>query len=68
MGKKSVSVQKNRLPRLMTKQEVAELLRCSLRHVDTLKTLYGLPFQRLGNLVRYDSQAILKWVEQQGNY
>ena len=44
MGKKSVSVQKNRLPRLMT----AQLLRCSLRHVDTLNVLYGLPFQRFG--------------------
>lgn len=66
MRKKIVPVKKNGFRRLLTKHDVAELLNCSPRHVDTLKAVAGLPFRRLGNLIRYDAQAVLKWVEQQG--
>lgn len=48
---------------LLTKNEVANLLGCSARHVDRLKEAGRMPKPvRLGALVRWSPQAIADWI------
>lgn len=48
---------------IMTRTEVAELLRCSEPHVLTLVERAGLPAFRLGKLWRFRRSEVLAWCE-----
>jgi excisionase family DNA binding protein len=47
---------------LWTIDDVALYARCSLRHVTTLRE-QGLPFRKLGHLVRFSPEAVKRWFE-----
>ena len=42
--------------------DVARYARCSVRHVTTLRE-QGLPFRKLGHLVRFSPKAVKRWFE-----
>jgi phage terminase Nu1 subunit (DNA packaging protein) len=42
--------------------DVARYARCSIRHVTTLRE-QGLPFRKLGHLVRFSPEAVKRWFE-----
>lgn len=48
---------------VMTKKEVARLLRVSERTVDTWRKVYGLPTMKLGQVCRFDQGEVLAWFE-----
>jgi excisionase family DNA binding protein len=47
---------------LWTIDDVARYARCSVRHVTTLRE-QGLPFRKLGHLVRFSPEAVKRWFE-----
>ena len=47
---------------LWTIEDVARYARCSLRHVTTLRQ-QGLPYRKLGHLVRFSPEAVKRWFE-----
>ena len=49
--------------RLWTIDDVARYARCSVRHVTTLREQKGLPFRKLGHLVRFSPEAVKRWFE-----
>jgi excisionase family DNA binding protein len=48
---------------LWTIDDVARYARCSVRHVTTLREQQGLPFRKLGHLVRLSPEAVKRWFE-----
>jgi excisionase family DNA binding protein len=48
---------------LWTIDDVARYARCSVRHVTTLREQKGLPFRKLGHLVRFSPEAVKRWFE-----
>ncbi len=50
-------------PYLWTIDDVARYARCSVRHVTTLREQKGLPFRKLGHLVRFSPEAVMRWFE-----
>lgn len=44
--------------------EVADLLKCSPRTVNYLRTNSGLPCVKLGRLVRFSREAVQAWLEE----
>ena len=48
---------------LITEQEQAELLRCSLRHLINLRNQRLVPFVKLGRLVRYNPDQVEKAIQ-----
>ena len=58
----SCSMQMQRQP-LITEQEQAELLRCSLRHLINLRNQRLVPFVKLGRLVRYNPDQVEKAIQ-----
>ena len=54
------------IPEILTRDEVAELLRISNRTVDYLVAARAIPFKRIGKrLVRFERQAVMKWFRQE---
>lgn len=51
--------------KLIDKRAAAALLSCSLRQVDYLRENYGLPWIRLGELVKFDRDQVQEWLEGQ---
>ncbi len=47
---------------LWTIDDVARYARCSVRHVTTLRE-QGLPFRKLGHLVRFNPEVVKRWFE-----
>jgi excisionase family DNA binding protein len=47
---------------LWTIDDVARYARCSIRHVTTLREK-GLPFRKLGHLVRFNPETVKRWFE-----
>jgi hypothetical protein len=47
---------------LWTLDDVARYARCSVRHVMNLRKL-GLPYRKLGHLVRFSPEAVKRWFE-----
>jgi excisionase family DNA binding protein len=47
---------------LWTIDDVARYARCSVRHVTTLRE-QGLPFRKLGHLVRFNPETVKRWFE-----
>ena len=45
-------------------QEVADLLKCSVRTVNYLRTNEGFPCVKLGRLVRFSRDAVQAWLEE----
>ncbi len=54
----------NQVPVLLTTQETAALLSCSPNtlEADRSRRRWGVPFLRLGRAIRYDQQAVLRWL------
>ncbi len=52
--------------RLYTKQEVAEILRVSLRTVSKYISCCGLPHRKIGGTVRIPKDKLLKWLAKEG--
>jgi excisionase family DNA binding protein len=48
---------------LLTDKEIGAILGCSYRHVKTLRLKRLIPFVRLGRLVRYNPQEVMKAIE-----
>lgn len=48
----------------LTRKEVADLLKCSVRSVDSLRKNYGLPCVKLNRLVRFSREAVEAWLEE----
>lgn len=53
--------------RLIDKKEAAQMLSCSPRQVDYLRENYGLPWIRLGEMVKFDRGQVQEWLEAQKN-
>jgi excisionase family DNA binding protein len=49
---------------VLTKEELAKLLKTTVRTVDRLRT-EGMPFFRIGNMVRFNKAKVLAWLEEQ---
>jgi excisionase family DNA binding protein len=47
---------------LWTIDDVARYARCSVRHVATLRE-QGMPFRKLGHLVRFTPESVKRWLE-----
>ncbi len=47
---------------LWTIDDVARYARCSVRHVTKLRE-EGLPYRKLGHLVRFSPEAVKRWFE-----
>jgi excisionase family DNA binding protein len=47
---------------LWTIDDVARYARCSIRHVTKLRE-EGLPYRKLGHLVRFSPEAVKRWFE-----
>ena len=43
--------------------DVARYARCSTRHVSNLREQKGLPFRKVGRLVRFSPEAVKRWFE-----
>ena len=52
---------------ILTRSEVAQLLRCSEPHVTALVERDGLPAFRLGKLWRFKRSEVLAWCERRTN-
>ena len=50
-------------PELLTKQDAAKLLQVSVRTIDALRKC-GLPYFRLGHLIRFRRDELTSWYEQ----
>ena len=61
----SVKDRKGTVMMYMKKLAVAEMLGCSARSVDLWKARYGLPFIKVGQVVRFDSDAVKAWFDGQ---
>ena len=48
--------------RLIDKRGVAEMLGCSVRQVDSLREKEGLPFVKVGNLVKFIPEHVRAWI------
>jgi excisionase family DNA binding protein len=48
---------------LWTVDDVARYARCSVRHVTMLREQKGLPYRKLGRLVRFSPEAVKQWFE-----
>lgn len=46
----------------LTVQEVADLLKCSVRTVIDLRKKDGLPYVKLNRLVRYSKEQVQAWL------
>lgn len=51
---------------ILTKGELAKLLKVTVRTVDRLRN-EGLPSFKVGNLVRFDKNDVKKWLKSQQN-
>jgi excisionase family DNA binding protein len=47
---------------LWTIDDVARYARCSVRHITELRR-QGLPYRKLGHLVRFSPEAVKRWFE-----
>ena len=48
---------------ILTKEELAEMLKIGVRTVDRLRR-EGLPSFKVGNQVRFDRDEVLKWLKE----
>lgn len=48
---------------LLTRGEVAKLMQCTERKVDLMRQKEGLPFIKIGGLVRIDKETLLQWLK-----
>ena len=51
---------------LLTEQELAELLRCSVAGVRAWRR-HGMPARNLGRLVRYELATVLRWHDERNS-
>jgi excisionase family DNA binding protein len=49
----------------LTERELSQVLKCSVAALRTWRRKNGLPFIKLGRLVRYELRAVLAWFESQ---
>lgn len=48
---------------VMTKREIARLLRVSERTIDTWRKMFGLPMRKVGQVCRFDEEEVLAWFQ-----
>lgn len=48
---------------LLSGKELAPIIGCSWRHIQTLREKRLIPFVKLGRLVRYNPQEVMKAIE-----
>ena len=49
---------------MWSKRDVAQYLNDSLRQVDVLREKHGLPFRKIGSLVRFYPAEVQAWAQQ----
>ena len=49
--------------RLLTKQEIADFLRVSIKMIDRKVSLNEIPYLKIGRLVRFSKKEVLAWAE-----
>lgn len=49
---------------MWSKRDVAKYLNVSVRQVDVLRDKYGLPFRKIGSLVRFYPAEVEAWAQQ----
>ena len=59
----SISTEEPTCDGLWTIDDVARYARCSVRHITTLREHHGLPYRKLGHLVRFSPEAVKRWFE-----
>lgn len=62
----SCESQQQSIPKLLTAEEVAEMLRIPKAHVYELARRGKIPCTRIGRLVRFPQARILEWIESGG--
>lgn len=48
---------------MWTKKDVADFLKVSIRQVDYLREKFGLPFVKVGSLIRFRPEEVEAWVK-----
>lgn len=48
---------------LLTIRELADILRCTPKHILVLRNSYGLPYLQIGGLVRFRRSDVDEWLE-----
>lgn len=59
----SINIEEPTCDALWTVHDVARYARCSVRHITALRERQGLPYRKLGHLVRFSPEAVKKWFE-----
>ncbi len=59
----SITTEESTCDGLWTIDDVARYARCSVRHITTLREHHGLPYRKLGHLVRFSPEAVKRWFE-----
>lgn len=50
------------VPKLLTREAVAQRLQVCVRSVDNYRRTLGLPFVRIGNLIRFREEDLESWM------
>lgn len=50
---------------MWSKKDVAQYLNVSLRQVDVLREKHGLPFRKIGSLIRFYPEEVEQWAQNQ---
>ena len=51
-----------KMPQLLTREDLTKLFHCSLRHVDNLRTHQGLPWVQVGRRVCFLLEDVQDWI------
>lgn len=54
----------DRLPQLLSIEQLAEHLGTSVRHVRRLVTERRVPYLKIGHFIRFDPAEIARWLDQ----
>jgi len=50
---------------MWTKKEVADYLKVTVRQIDILRERHGLPFVKIGGVIRFRIEDVEKWLNSQ---
>lgn len=50
--------------RLLTKEEISRFLNVSIKMIDRKVALHEIPFLKIGKLVRFDKETVLRWAKE----
>ena len=49
--------------KLLNKKQMGEVLQCSVRQIDYLREKAGLPFVKMGGVIRFDLDSVKQWIK-----